>query len=342
MLAALEDPAKSTNKQGLKLVKDKASEHLGVSYLSPGGAPLDIPGSEGVRASVIGPPRDSDLISDEDPRGTEAFPDDNSHGFTFAAAASTAASGAGSAPFSKRFVIPFDAALEGADRFFTDHYGKRDQGLDDSNGIAVPDNAAWRRIDTDWLFSAELLALKLNTGINNTSLVLAFELPTSKKVLLFAADAQRGNWISWKDVTWTDGQQTVKTRDLLSRTVLYKVGHHGSHNATLDGKTTDDYANLSWMATGSAAAGEFTAMITAVNDWALTKNDPPWRHPLPSIKTALTSKAQGRVLRIAWPCRAAPPFVALPISWNSPAATQFIPSAEARSAATSRPPLRSQ
>ena len=298
MLAAIEDPAKSINKQGLKLIKDKASEHLGVSYLSPGGAPLDIPGSKGVRAFVIGPPRDPDLLGDEDPKGTEAFPDDNSHGFTFAAAAAgTAASGAGSAPFSKRFVISFDSALDGAEPFFTDHYGKNDDGQDDTNGIAVPDNAAWRRIDTDWLFSAELLALKLNTGINNTSLVLAFELPASKKVLLFAADAQRGNWISWKDVTWTDGQQTVKTRDLLSRTVLYKVGHHGSHNATLDGKTTDDYANLSWMATGSAAAGEFAAMITAVNEWALTKNDPPWRHPLPSIKTALTTKAQGRVFQ---------------------------------------------
>ena len=36
MLAAIEDPAKSINKQGLKLIKDKASEHLGVSYLIAG------------------------------------------------------------------------------------------------------------------------------------------------------------------------------------------------------------------------------------------------------------------------------------------------------------------
>jgi len=50
-------------------------------------------------------------------------------------------------------------------------------------------------------------------------------------VLLFAADAQIGNWASWGDVRWA--APGVKTDDLLARTVLYKVGHHGSHNATL-------------------------------------------------------------------------------------------------------------
>ena len=114
--------------------------------------------------------------------------------------------------------------------------------------------------------------------------------------MFFAADAQRGNWFSWKDVTFEDNGETVDARDLLSRTVLYKVGHHGSHNATLAGKATDSYANLAWMAQGRHAA-EFTAMITAVNEWAMTKNSPPWVHPLPSIKTALRRKAQGRVLQ---------------------------------------------
>ena len=83
------------------------------------------------------------------------------------------------------------------------------------DGIEVPPNAAWRRIDDEWLYSAESLALKLNTGINNTSLVLAFELPASKKVLFFAGDAQRGNWVSWADLKWTDGDETITARDLL-------------------------------------------------------------------------------------------------------------------------------
>ncbi len=56
------------------------------------------------------------------------------------------------------------------------------------------------------------MALKLNTGINNTSLVVAFELPKSKKVLFFAADAQRGNWISWKDVEFENGSEKSPPR----------------------------------------------------------------------------------------------------------------------------------
>jgi hypothetical protein len=137
----------------------------------------------------------------------------------------------------------------------------------------------------------------LNTGINNTSLVLAFELPVSKKVLLFTGDAQRGNWVSWDDIPFLDGEKTFQAHELLARTVLYKVGHHGSHNATLAGKDADTYPNLSWMGTG-AYAGEFTALIPAINQWALEKNNPPWRHPLPSIKKALLQKAHGRVLQM--------------------------------------------
>src|SRR5207247_1037341 len=102
-----------------------------------------------------------------------------------------------------------------------------------------------------------------NDQTNNASLVLAFELGKGGKVLLFAADAQRGNWASWTKKSWRDGDKTVQAKDLMSRTVLYKVGHHGSHNATLNGTANDIYANLSWMGAGEHAK-EFTAMITAV------------------------------------------------------------------------------
>jgi hypothetical protein len=210
--------------------------------------------------------------------------------------------------------VPFDAALgPGGDRFFGNHYGKDKEGEDDTDRIEVPDNAPWRRIDTDWLFSAENLALKLNTGINNTSLVLALELPASKKVLLFVGDAQRGNWISWTDCSWTENGTTIKARDLLGRTVLYKVGHHGSHNATLAGTSADDYANLSWMGIGTAA-NEFTAMITAVNEWALDQV-PQWVHPLPSIKEALMAKAQGRVFQTDTSALSKPALVTT-AAWN--------------------------
>lgn len=303
MLGAAKDPEGSTNKQAMKLIKDKAAEGRGVRYLSPDGEPIEIPGTGGVRVYVLGPPRNPDLLSDEEPVGDELFDRSHggAHGFSFGAAAQSGEGGsAAPSPFSRRYHVPKETALKGkaGGGFFQRLYGsgsKRVAGeLEDQ--AEAPDGATWRRIDAEWLYAAEALALKMNSGINNTSLVLAFELPESKKVLLFAGDAQRGNWISWDDQTWTDGDDEVTARDLLGRTVLYKVGHHGSHNATLNGDLDKDYPNLSWMGQGEHA-GEFTAMITAVNEWALTKNDPPWVHPLPSIKEALVRKAQGRVLQ---------------------------------------------
>ena len=200
--AASKDPSKSSNKQGMKLVKDKASENQGVRYLSPG-APLEIRGTAGFRAFVLAPPRDEDLLEDEDPVGEEGFPgyQPQSHGLSFGAALLPDL-GERATPFNKRYNIPEDEAF--GSEFFRDHYGKGNAGRNNADIAEVSANAPWRRIDNEWLYSAETLALMLNKGTNNTTLVLAFEMPKSKKVLLFAGDAQRGNWISWDDQTWKD------------------------------------------------------------------------------------------------------------------------------------------
>jgi hypothetical protein len=290
MLAAASDPEASVNKQGIKLVLDKAMKKRGAFFLSPGGQPLAVGGSA-VRAFILGPPEDEDLIADEDPKGDEGFP--RQHSFSFVEAIKDP--GVAPPPFRRHYSVPTVDGLDDPGSFFSRRYGSG--GADPTTDrVEVSDAAPFRRIDADWLYSSETLALKLNKGINNTSLAIAFELPASKKVLFFAADAQRGNWFSWKDVTFHDGGQRIDARNLLARTVLYKVGHHGSHNATLAGTPADTYANLSWMAQGQHA-DEFLAMITAVNKWATEKNDPPWIHPLPSIKDALLKKAQGRVLQ---------------------------------------------
>ena len=159
----------------------------------------------------------------------------------------------------------------------------------------VPANADFRRIDHDWLQSAETLALAMGNDTNNESLVLAFELGKGGKVLLFAADAQRGNWASWADGSFKDGNETVEVRDLLSRTVLYKTGHHGSHNATLSGDASSATPNLSWLGRGDHSS-EFTAMVTAVRAWA-TQPTVGWDHPLKSIKDALLDKCSGQVFQ---------------------------------------------
>ena len=135
------------------------------------------------------------------------------------------------APFHPRVTIPLSnredlCSLEKQDptgriqKFFKERY----YGSDD-----------WRRIDGDWLGPAAELALALQSYTNNTSLVLALELGDIGKgdVLLFAADAQVGNWESWQEWQWPKDAPEVTGPDLLKRTIFYKVGHHGSHNATL-------------------------------------------------------------------------------------------------------------
>lgn len=94
---------------------------------------------------------------------------------------------------------------------------------------------AYRSLSADWTEAADALALKLDSDTNNSSLVLAFELPDGR-VLLFPGDAQVGNWESWGDqlypVTPVDGERQQTIEEILRRVVFYKVGHHASHNAT--------------------------------------------------------------------------------------------------------------
>lgn len=307
------NPENSVNKQGMKLIKDLAEKDI--KYIKPHAGILKVPGVAGVRVFAFGPPYDANLIADEDPKGAEAFPDRSLSRSSFLFAAAEAANDDGKvddgnaedlylSPFARRFSVPMDERF--TDERCGDHF-KKWYGDENKKPLAeakkngewreVEDGAPWRQIDQDWLHSAEQLAIALNSGVNNTSLVLAFELPKSKKVLLFVGDAQRGNWISWTKGRWKDDKdKEITVRDLMSRTVLYKVGHHGSHNATLSGKADSAYPCLAWMGHGKYSK-EFTAMVTAVTDWAHHKQHPPWNHPLESIKKALEEKTGKRVFQ---------------------------------------------
>ena len=103
----------------------------------------------------------------------------------------------------------------------------------------------WRRIDNDWLAAAEQLALNLDSDTNNTCLALAFEwgVPGEGQVLLFPGDAQVGNWLSWRRQQYQAGGRTLTADQLMQHTILYKVGHHASHNATLRRDSTDTTAD---------------------------------------------------------------------------------------------------
>jgi hypothetical protein len=212
-----------------------------VRYWKPSDAPWTDPDLPGVRIYALGPPRDESLLK-------KTFATNEVYHLAASDAGNTAFFGAaglgglGAAAHADSW-FPFDAAYcrelrepkPGADcgmpdataEFLQRHYfgPGSDPGDQDQS---------WRRIDEDWLGSAAQFALNLDSATNNTSLVLAVELSPGGEVLLFPADAQVGNWLSWQDVRWAlDGDKPVTGTDLLKRTVFYKVGHHGSHNATL-------------------------------------------------------------------------------------------------------------
>jgi hypothetical protein len=156
---------------------------------------------------------------------------------------------------------------------------------------------SWRRIDGDWLGAAEAVALNLVGDTNNTSLVLAFEWgePGSGVVLLFPGDAQVGNWLSWRDQTY--GKKKIKIDDLLSRVLLYKVGHHGSHNATVRRDPRDLSGGPNGAPFGLELMNDIVAMIPV--DWDAAKKEmpDPWRMPHDPLYRRLREKARRRILR---------------------------------------------
>ncbi|MCW0234357.1 MAG: MBL fold metallo-hydrolase [Ferrovibrio sp.] len=203
-----------------------------VRYHKPGDPPIELEGME-ARVFVLGPPRDEKLLKKNDPSksapevyGFAAYGQD--------AGALTVALKPDSVPiFGHNYVIPL-SVTKGV-KFFERHYWA--DRTEDNRSERDDRTQDWRRLNEEWQGAATSLALKLDSDTNNTSLVLAIELGPRNKggpVLLFAADAQVGNWLSWQNVVWEDiAGRRVTGPDLLRRTKVYKVGHHASHNATL-------------------------------------------------------------------------------------------------------------
>lgn len=95
-------------------------------------------------------------------------------------------------------------------------------------GAKIPSDARWFRTRLDLIRGQQLLEIvrSLDDQMNNTSIILLFEVFGKK--LLFPGDAQIENW-SWALQDAPDHEATLK---LLSQVDVYKVGHHGSLNAT--------------------------------------------------------------------------------------------------------------
>ena len=261
-----------------------------VNYLQPGQI-VGLPGLEKeVRIFVLGPPKNTSLLFDIHPTREETFDPK-------LAAAQVQA---------EKFLDALnnqEADIDRVERHFPfndtfkriipqgDQKDQRKNVLSENLKVIMniyEQQDTWRRIDGEWLQQAGRLALFLDSYTNNSSLVLAIELIKSGKVLLFVGDAQTGNWLSWKDIKWNTEEidKDFKTFDLLHNTVLYKVGHHASHNATLveglEAMTRED----------------LIAMIPVHKDDPNITKENGWKMPAQNLYRNLKQKTNKRVLRM--------------------------------------------
>ena len=228
------------NDRALQLLRSGFGCGATVRYLA-GGTDLREPaGIPGLTARLLGPPRDQAFLARMDPPAGQRY-------------LRLAADGSGPEPANR--LEPF------AQKWWTD--------ADDASLDRLRLAPRLRELLRGHLSGASLegLAFALDQVRNNTSLVTLFTF--RGKQLLFTGDAQYGNWQSWL------GEPDA--RAVLGSVSFFKVGHHGSVNATprdaLDGMT-----------------GPLGAMVSTQNV--------PWDSiPRQPLMDAIAERAHGRVMR---------------------------------------------
>jgi beta-lactamase superfamily II metal-dependent hydrolase len=234
----LSEDAEDNALPGMTKIKDilekKGSK---IRYLAPGQIVM-LNKLPGFRFYVLGPPHEREYIFKDGKEGTDVYKRRLTLYETALAAGSFLNIGVTDIrdkdiPFGEEYLINRSSSS-----VISSIGGSTDATTPGSTGAEQAYNdpkLAWRKIDNDWLSSAGSLALRLNSHINNTSLVLAIEAEDSGKVMLLPGDAEYGSWESWHDIAKWDKKGkggTHLVQDLLSRTVFYKVGHHLSYNGT--------------------------------------------------------------------------------------------------------------
>ncbi|MFH1554950.1 MAG: MBL fold metallo-hydrolase [Pseudomonadota bacterium] len=265
------------------------------SYLAPGQV---VAGAEGVGLTtyVLGPPRDEALLQKDAPSAGGAKEVYLTHTDDAVALSSAVAASA------RRLKVASAVRAEAPDQPFArpHRWGDgKELGPDDPRTKLVAlyreSKEAYRTIDHAWVGAAEALALKMDSDTNNTSLALAMELPGGQ-VLLFPGDAQIGNWLSWRSQDYPSparsGESVVTIDDLLRRVVFYKVGHHGSDNAT-----------LKELGLRKMVGGRLTAAIPVVEAVAAVQGagskvpGAGWRMPHPPLHADLVERTEGRIVQ---------------------------------------------
>jgi hypothetical protein len=245
-----------------------------------------IPLVEGVvEVTTLGPPQDEKKLKRSDPsrKTPEVYSlfgrEGDLLGIRNALGFNTGNQGRGIQPFDESLMFP---------------RAEKCREVQDMEDVYADDER--RQIDAVWWGAIETLALDLDSDTNNTSLALAFHLIQEDIYLLFPGDAQVGNWLSWGDQDYVlGGGRKVGFSDILEKTVLYKVGHHGSHNATLRERGLE-LMNHAYLC----------AMVPVDKKMARKKR---WKEmPFESLIKRLGEKTQGRT-HLADAAKALAPFV---------------------------------
>ena len=264
------------NAKALKLLQQGFKSKPPVYYYQAGDTPKLPPELEGkITAELLGPsPKDS---------GGEFAASDNRKEQYLAAA------GDSGVPDADR-VQSFEKAWPAtAADYPGDAFDEFDSGLVERGGKRKKDGAAameatLARMQPDMLAAA---ADKLDGTLNNQSLVVLFTCKGKK--LLFVGDAQWGNWSYWlygKAVSGADPGITAQARDILGSIDFYKVGHHGSTNATpvpAVGALNKDCAAMCSTATGAYGKPEKKTEV-----------------PRTALIDALESRTGNRLVRSDW------------------------------------------
>lgn len=149
----------------------------------------------GVTVHLLGPSREPEILRDMEPPAGKGY---------LQLSGGDGEEGTG-LPFRRRWAMTpkeFDATAAFAHLRLSEKYRRAVDALGEDDDLAV--------------------AVALDAAVNGTSLMLLFEI--GKAFLLFPGDAQWG--------TWNALLSDPASAELLKRTSFYKVGHHGSHNAT--------------------------------------------------------------------------------------------------------------
>lgn len=286
----------------LQVLKLKAGPDA-TAYLEPGQV-IDLD-DFGIKAYVLGPPRDPALLAKDAPSHGDAKEVYLTRSDMALAAESTALTQlalhsehgtsasliAEITPFSLAHLWPIQKRASSTAKPRQPSIRKEIEDL----YHAEPNQ--WRTIDTDWTGSIEALALKMDSDTNNTSLALAFELPDGQ-VLLFPGDAQVGNWLSWNRQTYPKKAprgspvKPITAENLLRRVTFYKAGHHASHNATAKVLGLERMTDPRLV-----AAIPVVEAVAEVQGKGRIEPGKGWKMPYGALHKALIARTQGRIVR---------------------------------------------